>query len=44
MNSEISNFNLYLASEQDSFYKTVDDYIYDKTYKNIYDNKFKKKK
>ena len=43
MNSEISNFNLYLASEQDSFYKTVDDYIYDKTYKNIYDNKFKKK-
>tara|TARA_Y100001958_G_C21243953_1_gene572981 strand:- start:4302 stop:4763 length:462 start_codon:yes stop_codon:yes gene_type:complete len=42
MNSDISNLSLYLASEQDSFYKTIDDYIYDKTYKKIYDNKFVK--
>ena len=33
MNKSITNFPLLYSMDKDSFYKTIDDYIYEKTYK-----------
>ena len=36
MNKNITNFPLIYSMDKDSFYKTIDDYIYERTYKKKY--------